>query len=116
MISAYISFKPLHSSYKWANVNVPLLVLDWNLETAHQFQFQSFLCGQLMVLDFDKDLTVTHHLRILTATATMTALSYFNKDTPSALLLMTREVKVDQFSLLQTIFSAVGSCFKNISI
>ena len=39
-----------------------------------------------MGLDFDKDLTVTHHLRILTATATMTALSYFNKDTLSALL------------------------------
>ena len=69
-------------------MNVPLLLLYWNLETAHQFQFQSFLCRQLMVLDFDKDLTVTHHLRILsaTATATMTALSYFNKDTPSALL------------------------------
>ena len=86
MLSAYISFKPLHSSYKWASVNVPLLLLDWNPETAHQFQFQSFPCRQLMVLDFDKDLTVTHHLRILTATATMTALSYFNKDTPSALL------------------------------
>ena len=67
-------------------MNVPLLLLDQNPETAHQFQFQSFLCRQLIVLDFDKDLTVTHHLRILTATATMTALSYFNKDTLSALL------------------------------
>ena len=67
-------------------MNVPLLLLDWIPETAHQFQFQSFLCRQLMGLDFDKDLTVTHHLRILTATATMTALSYFNKDMPSAVL------------------------------
>ena len=67
-------------------MNFPLLLPDWNPETAHQFQFQSFLCRQLMGLDFDKDLTVTHHLSILSTTATRTALSYFNKDMPSALL------------------------------
>ena len=68
-----------------------------------------------MVLDFDKDLKMTHHLRILTATAaTMTVLSYFNKDTPSALL--ADDKRSQSGSLLQTIFSAVGSCFKNISI
>ena len=72
-----------------------------------------------MGLDFDKDLTVTHHLRILTATATMTALSYFNKDMLSALL--ADDARSPCGSILyfvfcnKTIFSVVGSCYESFS-